>query len=148
MGFSLQRPKTQGVIGSLPQGFFAVDPTRQPATACPCAPHPPRTLLVLVITNSKSPVSRTLGAQGWSRFLLSPRVPLSVHVLFQTRSPRRHKEHRTLRPPHLQCKYLRFSSWSPITLRKATEIMSRLTMKQASHSFPMAGPHSLRTTPW
>lgn len=42
----------------------------------------------------------------------------------------------------------RFSSWSPTTLRRATEIMKRLRRKQTSQSFPAAAPHTARTTPW
>lgn len=42
----------------------------------------------------------------------------------------------------------RFSSWSPTTLRRATEIMKRLRRKQTSQSFPTAAPHTARTTPW
>lgn len=41
-----------------------------------------------------------------------------------------------------------FSSWSPTTLRRATEIMKRLRRKQTSQSFPTAAPHTARTTPW
>lgn len=51
-------------------------------------------------------------------------------------------------PNTVRGNYSRFSSWSPTTLRRATEIMKRLRRKQTSQSFPTAAPHTARTTPW
>lgn len=82
MGFSLQHPQLKVLLVLSHRDFFAVTPLKESPS-----PLPLRTLLVLITINSKSPFSRTSGAQGWSWFLLSPKVLLRVHVLFKTRSP-------------------------------------------------------------
>lgn len=122
-------------LARLPPPCMGLSPPVQHSPSCSV------TLRVPLTTTPGLPLSQRDEPTGGLGLCCPLRALPSTYIPLINRKPRG-------TPPQLQCQYLRFSSWSPITLRKATEIMSRLTTKQASHSFPMVGPHRSPTTPW